>query len=287
MRMKEWRYRENKRVAAALAVALCVTATTAYADTQPVDPAETVLEEQAEGAEAFLSDGVFYGGGSLQEADYLSAIIVSDTVRVYSLKEDGETYLSKNFQVKEFASHDGADTIYIDEKLVDVLQDIRDHFGAPVTISSAYRTEEHNAAVGGVENSYHTKGMAADIEVSGHTPLEVAQYAEQIGVRGIGCYSTWVHVETRVTSVYYWDGDGNPVDSFLTEEPEEEQTGIAGDADGNGKVEANDALLVLKSVVGLTELGAKQLARVDFNQNGRADASDALCILQKVVGLIE
>ena len=35
--------------------------------------------------------------------------------------------------------------------------------GAPITITSGWRCAEHNAAVGGVENSKHLIGRAADI----------------------------------------------------------------------------------------------------------------------------
>ena len=43
----------------------------------------------------------------------------------FSLKADGGRYLSPNFKVAEFACKDGMDTIYIDLRLVHVLQQIR------------------------------------------------------------------------------------------------------------------------------------------------------------------
>ncbi len=62
---------------------------------------------------------------------------------------------------------------------------------------------------------------------------------------------------------------------------------IYGDVDGNGKVEATDALEVLKSVVGKVTLTDEQLVLADTDGNGKADATDALNILKKVVGKIE
>lgn len=47
---------------------------------------------------------------------------------------------------------------------VNVLQKVRDHFGI-VSVSSGYRSPELNKAIGGAENSQHSKGEAADIEV--------------------------------------------------------------------------------------------------------------------------
>lgn len=120
-------------------------------------------------------------------------------VNTYSVSSDGNDRLSANFTVREFASRDGADTVLIDEELVDVLQNIRDYFGVPVTINSAYRSPSHNRAVGGASNSRHTTGQAADIVVSGVEPEEVAQYAEYIlsDRGGIGLYDTFVHVDVR------------------------------------------------------------------------------------------
>lgn len=93
----------------------------------------------------------------------------------------------------------------IDLDLVNILQKIRNHFGAEVTINSAYRCKKHNAAVGGANDSFHMQGRAADIKVSGVKPKLVAQYAESIGIQGIGLYDNFVHVDTR-TKRFLWKG---------------------------------------------------------------------------------
>ena len=48
---------------------------------------------------------------------------------------------------------------------MEVLQPLRDYLGKPVVISSGYRSEEVNRAVGGVKGSQHLKGEAVDIAV--------------------------------------------------------------------------------------------------------------------------
>ncbi|MBQ6819480.1 MAG: hypothetical protein IJP35_07745 [Clostridia bacterium] len=63
--------------------------------------------------------------------------------------------------------------------------------------------------------------------------------------------------------------------------------GVIGDVDGNGKVEATDALEVLKAVVGKVTLTDEQLVLADTDGNGEVDATDALNILKKVVGKID
>ena len=123
------------------------------------------------------------------------------TCRVIQLsrRQDGKTYLSPDFQVLEFACRDGSDEILIDLRLVHILQRIRDHFGRPVTLNSAYRTRDYNAKVGGVAGSQHILGKAADIRVTGVSPSAVAAYAETLlpDSGGIGRYATFTHVDTR------------------------------------------------------------------------------------------
>ena len=128
------------------------------------------------------------------------------TVKTYSVKKDGNTYLSDNFKVKEFACNDGSDTVLISDDLIELLQKIRDHFGVTVTINSGYRTNTYNKKVGGATNSQHVKGTAADIVAKGVDPLTVAKYAEYLmpNSGGIGVYQTFTHVDVR-TSRSRWD----------------------------------------------------------------------------------
>ena len=139
----------------------------------------------------------------------------SDTtgVKTYSVKKDGSTYLSKNFKVSEFKCNDGSDTVLISDKLVGLLQNIRDHFGAAVTINSAYRTESYNKKIGGATKSQHVNGTAADIVVKGATPLEVAQYVEHImpDSGGIGVYQSFTHVDVRANRSRWDNRSGSEV----------------------------------------------------------------------------
>lgn len=120
-------------------------------------------------------------------------------VKTYSMKKEGSKKLSENFTVSEFACKDGSDKILIDTELVEFLQKIRNHFGKPIIITSAYRNDAHNRKIGGVSNSQHCKGTAADICISTVEPAEIAKYAEYImpNKGGIGQYSNFVHVDVR------------------------------------------------------------------------------------------
>ena len=69
---------------------------------------------------------------------------------------------TKNFKVSEFACKCCGEN-KIDQRVIDMAQALRDELGAPVIVNSGYRCEKHNARVGGVKGSYHTKGLAADL----------------------------------------------------------------------------------------------------------------------------
>ena len=64
-----------------------------------------------------------------------------------------------------------------------------------------------------------------------------------------------------------------------------EFAGLMGDVDGNGKLTYNDALIVLRASIKLTELTAQQEALADFDGNGKLDYNDALKILRASIGL--
>ena len=125
---------------------------------------------------------------------------------VKTYQENDKVQLSEHFNSYEFRCGLGrpcaCTTILIDDKLVEFLEQIRQHFGQPITITSAYRCENYNRSIGGAVGSRHSKGQAADIVVKGVSPREVAKYAESIGVLGIGLYETasdgyFTHIDTR------------------------------------------------------------------------------------------
>lgn len=110
--------------------------------------------------------------------------------------------LSKDFDESEFLCKCGCGGGHgkIHPHLVMGLQMLRDILGLPIVITSSYRCPAHNAAVGGVANSYHTQGYAADIHVVGLSPYEVAGQATRVPFflsGGIGIYPKrgFVHVD--------------------------------------------------------------------------------------------
>jgi len=104
--------------------------------------------------------------------------------------------VSEHFALGEFQSHDGTDILLLHPWLVDACAEVRAHFGRPCRINSGFRTNAHNADIGGASQSKHLLGMAADLDVDGVTPDEVADFAARVlQVGGLGRYDTFTHID--------------------------------------------------------------------------------------------
>lgn len=109
----------------------------------------------------------------------------------------------KYFRPEEFRCKCGGKycnghTAEMDHKLLTILDRVRDYFNAPVIITSGIRCEQHNRNVGGVYNSRHRTGHAADIVVRGFSSAMVDAYVGSIvGVNYHYCIDgSAVHVDT-------------------------------------------------------------------------------------------
>jgi len=117
--------------------------------------------------------------------------------------------MTKNFSKKEFDCNDKSEmpiNVYHNMvKVANQLQALRDELGKPIHINSAYRSEEYNAKIGGVSNSQHIMGRAADIVIKDMTPMEVYITIELLIEKGdilqggLGMYDSFVHMDIRGT----------------------------------------------------------------------------------------
>ena len=114
--------------------------------------------------------------------------------------------ISKNFNLKEFECK-STGQVKIHEKLLDLLQELRNTLDKPVIINSGYRSKEHNEKVGGAKRSQHLEGTAVDISLRNldYSAKELAIFvknsAEDIGVGaenlGLGYADSFLHVDVR------------------------------------------------------------------------------------------
>lgn len=125
--------------------------------------------------------------------------------------------LSKNFTLAELCASDTAkakgirnepgtqEIVNLTALCTKVLQPLRDWWGREVKIGSGYRCQKLNAAVGGVKNSQHMSGQAADLCIDGdkdkgmrwfsyiRNHLEFDQLIWEHNAKG----NYWVHVSYR------------------------------------------------------------------------------------------
>lgn len=113
--------------------------------------------------------------------------------------------LTKNFSAEEFKCKDGSGVpIELKANLIKLavnLQVLRDYLGKSITITSGYRSPAHNKKIGGAKFSQHINATAADIKVSGMTPVQVAAAIEKLITEnrmvqgGLGIYKSWIHYD--------------------------------------------------------------------------------------------
>ena len=85
-------------------------------------------------------------------------------------------------------------------RLAALLEQVRALVGAPIAISSGYRSPALNRAVGGAANSAHVLGLAADISTAKLTPKALALLIRQsdIAFDQLIYEGTWVHIALSV-----------------------------------------------------------------------------------------
>ena len=107
--------------------------------------------------------------------------------------------MSEHFKLSEFACpHCGANNIK--PEFIDRLEEVRKVYGKPMYITSGYRCAAHNAAVGGVDSSAHTEGLAADVACSfAGDRMRLVEIAIGEGFRRIGIAKTFIHLDISTT----------------------------------------------------------------------------------------
>jgi zinc D-Ala-D-Ala carboxypeptidase len=70
-----------------------------------------------------------------------------------------------------------------EQRLMDLLDRIREDFKAPIQVTSCMRCKAHNKTIGGAKNSYHTKGLAVDLKRSDALLAFLEANLEKYGLR--------------------------------------------------------------------------------------------------------
>jgi zinc D-Ala-D-Ala carboxypeptidase len=108
-----------------------------------------------------------------------------------------------NFSPAEIACR-GTGKLLINEPALDRLQALRDRLGKPLIVRSAYRSPEHNRAVGGAGRLKQLDGTAFDIAMANHDPAAFEASARAVGFFGFGFYprSGFMHIDLGSARVW-------------------------------------------------------------------------------------
>lgn len=121
------------------------------------------------------------------------------------LNQTNNINIAKHFNLAEFACP-CCKRVMLHPKLLAKLVELRDVLVRSVYITSGYRCPAYNQKVGGVVNSYHLIGLAADIQVKDISLIELLEICEEIDFSGIGFYEkkNFLHLDVRPTKPARW-----------------------------------------------------------------------------------
>lgn len=111
-----------------------------------------------------------------------------------------------SFSFDEMACRETGGNLMIDE-FMDRLQNLRDHLGFPLTVTSGYRSNQHSAEVVKDLPGAHTYGLAVDIATSGDRAWSLVGEATRMGFSGIGIQqrgphrSRFIHLDTLTPDI--------------------------------------------------------------------------------------
>lgn len=101
------------------------------------------------------------------------------------------------FKISEFDSQDVPGSgVKMRVSTLQLLDKTRHMAGIPFHVNSGYRTRQHNASVGGVASSAHTRGFAADIRATTRdAQIAIVRAARAAGFTRFGIYDTFIHLD--------------------------------------------------------------------------------------------
>ena len=123
-----------------------------------------------------------------------------ETTESSSFWDDIEYFERKEFKCQCGGKYCNGYPVEPQEHLVRIVDEIRRRLGVPVSIvdagGSGVRCATHNRNVGGVSNSWHLYGRAADLHSSA-TPAQMYAVAEEVlgNTGGLGLYNWGIHVD--------------------------------------------------------------------------------------------
>ena len=211
------------------------------------------------------------------------------------------TMAAKKIQSLKIVSLPVKTELYKDRDWIYGLWNINEKTGKVTKVESNKISFTHNAG-GGIypeRGMLDMTGLKIEVTYTDGTKSTIT-YRESLGPSGF--YTANILASPKGGKDYfigtntievYLDADHSKYDSFNikilsetkpTTKPSTDPSSSKGDIDGNGKINSQDALMVLQYSVALISLNSTQKKNADITGDGKINSSDALAILRISVG---
>lgn len=158
--------------------------------------------------------------------------------------------------------------------------------GQSLTITSGHRSKEHNEKVGGAKNSYHVKGEAADIDMTGMSDQERANLVRTLAAQGVGGFITYTNSPNMLHVDMRKNASGKP--HFMHDRSSENMGNsprwfmdVAGEGIAQGQVQGDisttnnlDAVLTPEQMTGLQNYAEASFAQEVQRRNAMQTAME-------------
>ena len=109
---------------------------------------------------------------------------------------------TKNFKATEFRCKCPICKLQVPHKMdplvLEKVQELRDLYGAPLSLTSAYRCDKHPEEVKKEKPGQHNAGLAVDIRVTdGAMRMKLVELGLKLGATGVGVAKTFIHLDWR------------------------------------------------------------------------------------------
>jgi uncharacterized protein YcbK (DUF882 family) len=128
------------------------------------------------------------------------ALLCVATLSACSLSPGRDPYAGYQQNLGIYVASSSVNTFCLAPNLRLAIWSIESFFRKRIVMSSGYRDPWHNADVGGKDDSYHMKCMAADIFIPGVDKSRLIAYAYRNPlIGGLGCYPgrVFIHIDVR------------------------------------------------------------------------------------------
>ena len=133
-------------------------------------------------------------------AALLALLVLGGCVPLAMFASAGPAYRGYTKNHGTYVASRTVQTHCLNGKLRMVIWAFEGYFGKKVVANSGYRDPSHNHRVGGADNSFHMKCMAADFFIPGVPKSKLIAYAMRHDlVGGLGCYPgrNFIHIDVR------------------------------------------------------------------------------------------